>query len=185
MINRFSNHYNKTITYDLLTKFNYTNSYRLPKIKKLTINLIDNSINIKKFKLIYYCFLIEFLTNQKPTTLKSKKNKIHLKIKQGMIIGVQVNIQSNKILHVLENLILFIFPTQSDFKLLKLNKNSTNIFVFTINQWISPLVISTNKYINTEISFSNLQIIIESNTKTLPELQNLLNSFTFPVKKML
>lgn len=53
-MNRLNSHYKQIISYDLVTKFNYTNSFQLPNIEKVSINISSLNIALEKKKSYRY-----------------------------------------------------------------------------------------------------------------------------------
>ena len=47
-MNRFTYHYKQIASYDLITKFNYKNSFQIPQIKKISINLSSTNLAFEK-----------------------------------------------------------------------------------------------------------------------------------------
>lgn len=45
---RLQNHYKNIVSYDLITKFNYKNSFEIPNIKNISINLSSISLANEK-----------------------------------------------------------------------------------------------------------------------------------------
>ena len=91
------NHYQNIIIYDLLTKTNYKNLYQIDKINKICLNIGFKNSNIEKKKLINIIVLLKLITNQEPTTTKSKKINVLLKIKKNSIVGCKINLLKKNI----------------------------------------------------------------------------------------
>ncbi len=50
-MNNFKNHYQKVISYDLLTKFNFKNIFEITKITKICLNIGFKNSNLEKKKI--------------------------------------------------------------------------------------------------------------------------------------
>ena len=72
-MNRLNNHYKQIVSYDLTTKFNYKNSYQLPSIKEIVINISSINLAIEKKKIIPLLLAIELISGQKGKITLSKK----------------------------------------------------------------------------------------------------------------
>ena len=59
---RLQNHYKNIVSYDLITKFNYKNSFEIPNIKNISINLSSISLANEKKKIISLLLAIELIT---------------------------------------------------------------------------------------------------------------------------
>lgn len=180
-MNRFTYHYKQIASYDLITKFNYKNSFQIPQIKKISINLSSTNLAFEKKKIIPFLLVLELISGQKGGLTFSKKNKIHLKIKQGMVVGCKVTLNKLKSHVFLENLILFVLPNINNFKGFSLNKKSPLELSFKINNILNFMELQ-----NEFLHFSNippLNITIQTDSSNIEDTKILLNSFNFPIKK--
>nr|YP_010886821.1 ribosomal protein L5 [Paralagenidium karlingii]WJH17919.1 ribosomal protein L5 [Paralagenidium karlingii] len=121
----FNYYYNQIILYDLTTKFNFQNAYKLPKITKISLNIGLKDSNLNKKKLIYALTVLKLISNQKPILTKSKKNQLLLKIKKGSIVGCKVTLRKKNIYLFLEKFFFFISPNLKN-KEFKFNSNIVN-----------------------------------------------------------
>lgn len=180
-MNRLNNHYKQIVSYDLTTKFNYKNSYQLPSIKEIVINISSINLAIEKKKIIPLLLAIELISGQKGKITLSKKNKIHLKVKQGMIVGCKVTLNKKNSYNFLEDLITFVLPNRKDFKGFYINSKSPSNLSFKIDN-----VLDFFELQNEFLTFSkipNLNITIKMNSNSTEESKLLLNSLNFPIKK--
>ena len=122
-MNRFTYHYKQIVSYDLITKFNYKNSFHIPEIESISVNLSSVTLAFEKKKIIPFLLALELISGQKGKMTFSKKNKIQLKIKQGMVVGCKVTLNKLNSHAFLENLILFVFPKIDNFKGLRYEKS--------------------------------------------------------------
>ena len=181
-MNRFNTHYKNTISYDLMTKFNYMNSFEIPSIKEISINISSLNLAFEKKKIIPLLVAIELISGQKGRITLSKKNKIHLKIKKGIVVGCKVTLNTQNSHEFLEHLILFVFPHIKDFKGFSIKHKSPSILSFKINNLLNFFELN-NEFLN----FSNISpvnITIKLNTNTIEESNLLLNSYNFPIKTL-
>ncbi len=61
-MNRFTYHYKQIASYDLITKFNYKNSFQIPQIKKISINLSSTNLAFEKKKIISFLLVLELIS---------------------------------------------------------------------------------------------------------------------------
>ncbi|RHY03784.1 hypothetical protein DYB36_004906 [Aphanomyces astaci] len=132
-MNYIKNHYNHNINYDLITKLNLNNIFKIPKINKIVLNIGLKNSNMEKKKMISIILLLRLIMNQQVLNTKSKKNNIIFKIKKGDIMGCKITLRKKNIYFFLEKLIIFILPNIKDFKGFLINKKNINILNFRIN----------------------------------------------------
>lgn len=180
-MNRLNNHYKQIVSYDLITKFNYTNSFQLPHIEKISINIGSLKIALEKKKIIQLLLAIELITGQKGKITISKKNKIHLKIKKGMVIGCKVTLNKKQSYIFLDNLILLVLPHTKNFKGFKFNTKTSKTLSFKIDNILNFFELQ-----NEFLAFSNLpplNVSVNLSSRNKDESNLLLNSMNFPIKK--
>jgi len=180
-MNRFNTHYKKVISYDLISKFNYKNSFELPNIKEISINMSSFKLAHDKRQIIPLLTAIELISGQRGKLTFSKKNKIHLKIKEGMVMGCKVTLNKKNSYDFLESLIVFVFPNLKEFKGITINDKSPSIISFKIDDPLNFFELN-NEFLN----FSKLppvNITIKTDSKTVNETKVLLSYFNFPIEK--
>jgi large subunit ribosomal protein L5 len=180
-MNRINNHYKQIASYDLLTKFNYTNSFQLPNIEKISINFSSLNVALEKKKIIQLLLAIELITGYRGKITISKKNRIHLKIKKGMVMGCKVTLATNESYIFLDNLITLVLPNTNNFKGFKFNEKKYNILSFKIDNFLSFFELQNEFMAFSNMPSLDLSIIISS--KNSMESNLLLNSLNFPIKK--
>lgn len=131
-MNYIQKHYNHNINYDLITKLNLNNIFKIPKINKIILNIGLKNSNMEKKKMISIILLLRLIINQQVLNTKSKKNNIIFKIKKGDIIGCKITLRKNNMYYFLEKLIIFILPNIKNFKGISINKKNKNILNFKI-----------------------------------------------------
>ena len=121
---------------DLLYKTNIKNSYDIPDLSNVSINISLKSA-IENPKTIIYAFtMLKIISNQKPIICRAKKSIAVFKIRKGMIVGCKVNLRKNIAFNFLDSFILLSLGKVKDFKAPKINKNGilsvgiTNPFIF-------------------------------------------------------
>ena len=112
------NYYKNLIIFDLITKLNITNIYKIPKIEKINLNITCKNKYIKKEKLIYILLFLNLITNQKPFLKNNNvKQKITINMKKNKVIGCKITLKKESINLFLEKLIFFILPKMKDIKI--------------------------------------------------------------------
>jgi large subunit ribosomal protein L5 len=171
------NHYQNIIIYDLLTKTNYKNLYQIDKINKICLNIGFKNSNIEKKKLINIIVLLKLITNQEPTTTKSKKINVLLKIKKNSIVGCKITLLKKNIYLFIEKLIFFILP---NIKNINTNFQNQNILNFQIKDILNFFELKTEflKFQN----IPSIDVSIHTNSKNNQQLFLLLNSYNIVSK---
>lgn len=180
-MNRLNNHVKQIVSYDLITKFNYTNSFQIPSMTNITINMSSVDLAFEKKRIIPLLLVLELITGQKGCITLSKKNKIHLKIKKGMVVGCKVSLNKKNSYQFIENLITLVLPYVKNFKGYTFNHKSPSVISFTIEN-----ILNFPELQNEFLHFSNLppiNISINLNSSTIEESELFLSSFNFPIKK--
>lgn len=153
--------YNKNIKYDLLNKFYYINTKKLPKIKKIVITLSCKTT--KMSNLAFSSLALELITSQKSQFIISKKANLLFKIRKGSPVGCKVILKKNKMFEFLENTCCNIIP-----QLKLLNKMSLkgrinkNYFKYNISNLFIFNELEKNYYLFNEINNLNVTIVTDS-----------------------
>ena len=171
-------YYKDIIKYDLVNKFSYTNSKKIPKLKKIILSFSSKKID---FKILTSTLLaLKLISNRTGQLTVAKKPNLLLKIRKGNPVGCKVMLTKKSMYDFLEKLIFDILPKIKKPLDLKSNPN-INTLTFTIENPLIFKELEKNYFLFN--SLKNLQIIIISNTTNNNELFFLLNSFKLLYKK--
>lgn len=85
----------KILKYDLINKFKYNKTNKLPKLKKLVLNFGSQKSDLKQLAAGLLAF--ELIANQKGVLTTTKKSNILFKIRKGDPIGCKVTLQSQNL----------------------------------------------------------------------------------------
>ena len=182
-MNRFHKHFQQISSYDLIQKSHYLNTFQIPALKQITINLSSTHLAHEKKKIIPFLLLCELITGQKGKLTVSKKNKIQVKIKKGMVVGCKINLNQDKSYQFFENLITFIFPNLKEFQGYTIHPNSSNILSFSINNFLNFPELS-NEYASFAM-LPPLHITVELTSKSIDDTSLFLTSINFPIQEPL
>lgn len=180
-MNRFNNHFQQICSYDLIQKGSSLNTFQIPTLKQITINLSSIHLAHEKKKIIPFLLLCELITGQKGKLTVSKKNKIQVKIKKGMVVGCKINLNPTNSYQLLENLVTFILPNLKEFQGYTLHANSPHLLSFSIQNFLNFPELS-NEY----ASFATLpplHLTLELTSKSIDETSLFLTSMNFPLQK--
>jgi len=114
--------YQKEAVPQMMAKFGYKNVMAVPEIKKVVVNtgcgrLVAGRTSEEQKKIIDFILEdISVICGQKAVKTYAKKAISSFKIRQGMPIGVKVNLKGKKMTDFLERLIHLTLPRTRDFK---------------------------------------------------------------------
>ena len=169
--------YLRTSKYDLINKFLYKDTKKLPKLKKIILNFGCQTSDIKN--LTSSLLALELITNQKGSLTRTKRSNILLKIRKGHPTGCKITLRKNKLFNFFSRLIVLIFPKLKSFDKFKQNKKiKKNSYSFELNDTFNFNELEEHYYLFNNIP--KLHVTIVTNTGTTQELFFILNSFKFP-----
>jgi large subunit ribosomal protein L5 len=113
---RLKEYYVKEIVPTLVKEFGYTNINRVPKIKKIVVNMglgeavqdvkvIDKAVNE-----------LTLIAGQRPVVTKARKSIASFKLREGMPIGCMVTLRGDRMYEFLDRLINAVLPRVRDFR---------------------------------------------------------------------
>lgn len=156
-------YYNNIISYNLILQcFNQINF--IPKIDFINLNIGLNLNEIEKENnIIYFYFILLFITNQKPNLIKLKKNSSFLKLKKNNLIGCNIILRKNNLFNFLHKLFyLKLFK----FKIISIKDN----YNFKLNNFLNFLELKSEFIILQNITKMNVNIKIHSKNKKLTKI---------------
>nr|YP_009296538.1 ribosomal protein L5 [Thorea hispida]AOM65473.1 ribosomal protein L5 [Thorea hispida]ARX95842.1 50S ribosomal protein L5 [Thorea hispida]UNJ79127.1 ribosomal protein L5 [Thorea hispida] len=116
MITPLQKKYQTKIAPEMQKHFKYKNRHQIPKLIKVTLNrgLGESVQNNKELEKSIIEF--ELITGQKPIITKSKKAIAGFKVREGIPIGITVNLRKEKMYTFLSKLINLALPRIKDFR---------------------------------------------------------------------
>jgi len=113
---RLREHYETTVTAELIKQFSYTNAMAVPKLVKVTVNIgmgeatqnpkvLDGAVNE-----------LTAITGQKPVITKARKSIAAFKLREGMSIGCMVTLRGDKMYEFLDRLMNVALARVRDFR---------------------------------------------------------------------
>ena len=171
--------YKKTLKFDLINKFYYTDLKKLPRLKKIVLNFSCRTTEIKK--LSTHLLALELISNQKSILTTSKHPNLALKIKKGNPSGCKLTLRKNHMINFLSKSFNEIFPLIKNFSGIDTYKRvKKNTLSFVITDTLNFSELNTNYYLFKNLSKLNLSFITQIKTKK--ELLFLLKSIQLPLK---
>ena len=175
----FLNYHNeKIVKQDLLNKFIYEDSTKIPELKEISLNFGCKNFSMQRFASTILA--LEIITNKKPSITTAKHPNILFKIQKGQPAGCKVVLFEKKLIYnFLNRLIIEILPKLKNFSGLKV-QTSESSFSFKL----SSNEIMLHEFEELYPQFANLpdlDIHISTNSKSHKELLFLIKSLKFPV----
>ena len=174
---RLHEKYKKEITNTLKEKYNYKNSFEIPKLEKVIINMgVGEAVKDSK-KIEAAVKELTAISGQKPIVTKSKKANASFKLREGMPIGVKVTLRKNKMYEFIDRFINVALPRVRDFRGInpKSFDGNGNYALGLKEQFVFPEI----EYDNVD-SARGMDIIFVTSAKSDDEAKELLSGFDFP-----
>jgi large subunit ribosomal protein L5 len=174
----FLKHFNtKTLNNDLINKFQFVTTKKIPQIKKIILNIGCKTTDIKI--LAASLLALEFITEKAPKLTKAKKPVLILKIRKGNPVGCKITLHGKYMFNFLIKICTDIFPNIKNFlHLTKKTPKSNNSFSCQIKNILYFPEIEA--YYNLFKNVPTLQITIVTNCKNSRELTFLIKSLGLP-----
>ena len=174
---RLHEKYKKEITNTLKEKYNYKNSFEIPKLEKVVINMgVGEAVKDSK-KIEVAVKELTAISGQKPIVTKSKKANASFKLREGMPIGVKVTLRKNKMYEFIDRFINVALPRVRDFRGInpKSFDGNGNYALGLKEQFVFPEI----EYDNVD-SARGMDIIFVTSAKSDDEAKELLSGCDFP-----
>lgn len=163
-MNFLLNFYLKTYKYDLVNKFFYTNTKRLPKIKQITLNFKCKTTELKT--LTSALLATELIANKKGILTVTKKPNIILKTRKGNPVGCKITLKKNNMLNFLTKIIVEITPKLKKFDGFTLNRKlKKNMFSFELHDTFIFTELENNYYLFNTLPKLGISIVTTSKKK--------------------
>lgn len=171
--------YIKTIKLNLINKFIYNKSKKLPKLKKISFSFNYKVTNIKD--LSSSNLALELITKQKGIMILIKKSNSKFRLRKGNPIGCKVTLRKINMFRIFIKLLVEIWPKHKIIYILKSNNKiiPKNLFVGQIKNLFNFEEFHEQYYSFNTLSNLNFVISTNSNKK---EHFFILKSFKFPFK---
>lgn len=166
------NFFNKTTKYDLINKFNYSSSKKIPFLTTSVLHIKCKTTDIRK--LAPSLLALNLISQQNGIMTKAKKPILLLKIRKGNPIGCKARLTKKQTFYLFESIITDVFPRLK--KVIKVNLENK------INKTLSYHTKEISIFPEIEENFSafhslsdlDVNIVVNSNRKV--ELVFLLKS---------
>ena len=176
-MSRLLEEYKKTISSQMMSKFNYKNVYQIPKLQKIVLNMGIGEAKEDAKILDKAQEELSLIAGQKAIKTKAKKAISNFKIRAGMVLGVSVTLRNKIMYEFLDRLINIAIPRIRDFR--GLNQKSfdgNGNYSLGIKEQIVFPEINYDKIDKVR----GLNITICTNARSNQEALELLKSFNMP-----
>jgi large subunit ribosomal protein L5 len=172
--------YNKTLKYELINKFSFKSTKKLPNIKTIVLNFGCKTADIKQ---LASCLLaLELISNQKGKITKTKYSKILFKIRKGNPTGCKITFNKYNKFQFLELLNVEIFPKLKNFYGLNTKTLKKNNFSYELKNIFSLSELEKNYYLFNNLPKLDISIVASNSDKKNKALIFLLKSYQLPFK---
>lgn len=115
-IPRLKEIYKSKVIPEFMEKFNVKNPNSVPKLEKISLNMGLGEISKDQKLLDSALEELTLIAGQKAVVTRSKKSIANFKIREGMPVGIRVNLRGNKMWEFLDRLINVALPRVRDFR---------------------------------------------------------------------
>ena len=116
MATRLKEVYEKEIKPALMQEFGYANSYQVPKLEKIVLNMGVGDATDDRKRVDGAVEDLTRITGQKPVTTRAKKSIAGFKLREGMVIGAKVTLRKDRMYEFLDRLVNIALPRVRDFR---------------------------------------------------------------------
>ncbi len=107
--------YRETIMPEMKKRFDYDNTMRIPRIKKIVVNMGLGIAKDEPQQLERGIEELTTITGQKPVVTRAKKSIANFNIREGMPIGIRVTLRGARMYEFLDRFISLALPRVRDF----------------------------------------------------------------------
>jgi large subunit ribosomal protein L5 len=116
MTPRLKIHYDTRVRGKLTEEFGYTNSFQVPRMEKVVINVGFGEAPRNAKLLDAIVEELTLITGQKPGVTKARKSISNFSLREGMSIGAKVTLRGARMYEFLDRLINVAIPRIRDFR---------------------------------------------------------------------
>ncbi|HZL60162.1 MAG TPA: 50S ribosomal protein L5 [Stellaceae bacterium] len=177
MATRLKEHYDKVVRPELMKEFGYKNSFEVPRLDKIVINMgVGEAVTDAKHVTNAVKDLAA-IAGQRPVTTLSKKSIAIWKLRENLAIGCKVTLRRERMYEFLDRLVNIALPRVRDFRgaSAKSFDGRGNYALGLKEQLVFPEI----DYDQVD-AVRGMDIIIVTTAKTDKEAKSLLRGFSMP-----
>ena len=169
--------YNDVVRDQLMQEFSYANSFAVPTLEKIVLNMGVGEGSMDRKKMETAENEMRLIAGQKPVVTKAKKSVATFKIRDGMSIGCKVTLRRNRMYEFLDRLITIALPRVRDFRgVSEQSFDGRGNFAMGLKEQIVFPEIDYDKI----DEIRGMDIVICTTAKTDDEARALLKAFDMP-----
>lgn len=115
-MSRLKEKYLKTVKTGLTDKFGYKNPMKIPRVKKVVVNMGLAEASKDKNALQDAVNELTMLTGQKPQMNKARKSIAGFKLREGQVIGAKVTLRGKRMYDFMDRFFNIVCPRIRDFR---------------------------------------------------------------------
>ena len=176
---RLLEHYQGTVAPQLMKQFGYKSAMRVPRVRKITLNMgVGEAVTDKKVLESAAAELAQ-ISGQKAVITKARKSVAAFKIRDGWPIGCMVTLRRDRMYEFLDRLISIAIPRVRDFRGLPAKSfDGRGNYSFGLEEQI---VFPEIDYDNID-KIRGMDVTITTSARTDEEGRALLSGFGFPLR---
>ena len=113
---RLLKRYKEEFVQELITREQYKNSYEVPKLLKIVVNMGLGKAKEEKKRIDDAVKHLATITGQKPAVTKARKAVAGFKVRKGDLVGCKVTLRGKRAYEFLDRLISIVLPRIKDFR---------------------------------------------------------------------
>lgn len=177
---RLKEKFDKEIAPRMKERFNYSNIWQVPQIKKIVINMgLGEAAHDNK---VIEEAIVEMglITGQRPVVTKAKKAIANFKIRKGSVLGCKVTLRKDRMYEFIDRLISIVIPRIKDFRGLSPDSfDGRGNYAFGLTEQTVFPEVDADKV----AMIKGMDIIIATSAGTDDEARELLALFGMPFRK--
>jgi large subunit ribosomal protein L5 len=178
---RMQVHYREVVRAQMQKEFNYTNTFEVPTLEKIVINMGVGEAAADQKKLDAAVAELTLIAGQKPIKTISKKAIAGFKIRAGLPIGCKVTLRKAKMYEFLDRLVTIALPRVRDFRGIPAGKGFDGRGNFAMG--LKEQIIFPEIVYDKVDAIRGMDIIFVTTAKTDAEAKALLKGFNLPFAK--
>jgi large subunit ribosomal protein L5 len=172
--------YKEEIVPEMMEKFDFGNTLRVPRLKKVSVNMgIGEGISDKK-AIEAASEELAVITGQHPVITRARKSIAAFKLREGMEVGCRVTLRGKMMYEFVDRMINIALPRIKDFRGLSSNSfDGHGNYSFGLDEQIVFPEVDIDKSYRTQ----GMDITLVTSTRNDTEAKELLRLFGMPFKR--
>jgi large subunit ribosomal protein L5 len=178
---RLQKYYREVVREQMLKEFGYKNTFEVPTLEKIVINMGVGEAAGDQKKLDAAVAELMLIAGQKPVKTIAKKAIAGFKIRAGLPIGCKVTLRKARMYEFLDRLVTIALPRVRDFRGIPGNKGFDGRGNFAMG--LKEQIIFPEIVYDKVDAIRGMDIIFVTSAKTDAEAKALLKGFNLPFAK--